>query len=277
MLGRHHPLLRRIRALRKDGRRRREEARFVAEGLHLAQEAIRSGARIEAFVYSPRLLATEPGRALVAEIRARGLEAHQTADSVLESLQDARSPQPVLAVVEVDAELVRRADRALESGSLVLVVEGIQDPGNLGSIVRSADAAGWEACCVVGSGADPFHPRTVRATMGSIFRLPVLSAETAPVVERLRAAGFVLVGADPHSGTPYDRADWSGRVALILGAEGLGLSGRARSRLGRTVRVPMRPGVESLSVAAAAAVLLFEAVRQRPPSPSPSPRPSRRA
>jgi TrmH family RNA methyltransferase len=150
----------------------------------------------------------------------------------------------------------------VRSGTLALVLESVQDPGNLGSIVRSADAAGCQLCFVTGPSVDPYHPRAVRATMGSIFRLPLIRAESDSALRALADDGFELIGADPHDGETYDTCDLTGRVALVLGGESAGLNDAVRARLSRTVRVPMREGVESLSVAAAAAVLLFETARQ---------------
>jgi len=262
-LGRQHPTIRRLRALRRDPLLRRDESVFIAEGVHLAQTALAFSADVELVVISPRLGATAEGRALLAEIQARGLDWAETTDAVLDSVQDARSPQPVLCLVRRPG---RTADAALETDDavpLVIVAAGIQDPGNLGAVVRTADAAGASACFVLEGSCDPFHPRAVRATMGAIFRIPVVQEPPETLLARLRAHGIRIIGTDAGQGNDYDRCDLTGPLAILLGSEGAGLPDPLRVALDENVRVPMREGVESLSVGAAAAVVLFEAARQR--------------
>jgi TrmH family RNA methyltransferase len=265
MLGRHHPLVARLRALRRDGARRREEGVLVAEGMHLVREALLAGARISCVVVSPRLTRTSEGRGLHAEILHRGIELLEAEEGLLDSLQDARSPQPILAVVHAD---YCRLDDALALpkegvSPLVVVVDHVQDPGNLGAIVRTADAAGATGFVASGESADLHHPRAVRATMGSLFRLPAATASRAAIEAALRERGFRMVATAPRDGTPYDAVDLTGPLALVLGGEGAGLGPAWLDVAHARVSIPIRAGVDSLSVGAAAAVLLFEAARQR--------------
>lgn len=263
MLGKHHPLLRRARALRRDAGSRRSEGVFLAEGFHLAREALTCGDRVEAFLYSPGLLAFPEGPVLLRDIQASGLPCHETADATLAAVCDARSPQPIVCIVRHepldDAEVARRLDRA----SVAVLLEGIQDPGNLGSILRTADGAGCDVALVGTGCADVLHPRAVRATMGSVFRLPVVHEPSDGALERLRRHGFRVLGTDPHRGTDYAGSRLEGKLALAFGGEGSGLSQASRERLDGALHIPLKAGVESLSVAAAAAVILFEVARQR--------------
>jgi TrmH family RNA methyltransferase len=262
MIGRSHSLVRRLRALRRDARARHGEGLLVAEGLHLAREALASGAAIEQVIVAPRLERTEEGRGLLRDVRERGLACETTTDAVLASVQDARSPQPILMLIWPARHSVEACLGASGAAPpLVLVAHSVQDPGNLGALVRSADAAGAHALFATGDAADLHHPRAVRASMGSLFRLPAVAAEIEPLFERLAERGVRRVGADPGAGTEYFRADLTGALALVIGAEGSGLPPGAP--LDDRVRIPLRRGVDSLNVAAAAAVLLFEAARQR--------------
>lgn len=210
---------------------------------------------------SPRLSGSVEGRALLAAIREHGARCEETSDELLDRIQDAHHAQPVTCIVRRGAAAT--LEKLARETAWALVLDSIQDPGNLGSILRSADAAGCGLCVVTGRSADPFHPRTVRATAGSIFRVPVVEESDATGLDRLEAAGLELVGADPREGASYEEADLTGRVALVMGGEAQGPSADVRRRLARTVRIPMRSAVESLSVSAAAAVLLFEIARQR--------------
>lgn len=263
MLGRTHPLVRRVLELRREAREREREGVFVAEGVHLAQEALRSGASIEVALVSPAARANPEGLALLALLGKAGVRIEEVAERTLDSLQDARSPQPFLLVVrrrvpELEAVLEKK-----DAEPLVVVAHCIQDPGNLGAIVRTADAAGASGLVATGGGADLHHPRAVRATMGSIFRLPCLSADLELLLAALERHAIRSYATGALRGEDHDRCDFRGPVALVLGTEGKGLPEEIALRLDATLRIPMREGVSSLSVGAAAAVLLFEASRQR--------------
>ena len=258
MLGRHHPLLRRLRALRRDAVRRRHEGVLLAEGPHLARELLDTKSGIELALVSPRLSRTEEGRVLLAALRGTAT-VEETTDEALDALQDARAAQPVLV-------LARRPSWSVSSlfqGERPWIVAacGLQDPGNLGSVVRSAAAAGATAMAACG-GADLYHPRTVRASAGALLRLPAVELEAPALLAALAEHGVPAVGTDPLRGADYRQAELDPPLALILGAEGQGLPEPLRTALERRVRIPLERGVESLSVGAAAAVLLFEIARR---------------
>jgi TrmH family RNA methyltransferase len=263
MPGRSHPLVRRVRALRGDGALRAHEEVFVAEGMHLAREALEAKAAIEAAVASPRLSESIEGRDLARRLRAAGVPTHLVSDDLLESLQDARSPQPVLVVVKRPPVAFDQVVSGRGGTPLLVVACGVQDPGNLGALLRTADAAAATGFVSITGSASLTHPRAVRASMGAIFRVPSIEGPLRDVLRRARGAGLRVYGASPRRAMVYDEADWSGPVALLLGGEGAGLPADAEAALDLRVLVPMAPGVESLSVNAAAAVLLFEAARKR--------------
>lgn len=254
--------MRRLRALRRDGQLRMEESVLVAEGIHLVREALRNRAALEFVVVSPKLRRHAEAEALLREIGERRIPCHEVADTVLDSIQDARAPQPVLALVRRPA-WPDDAGFATDGTALLVVACGLQDPGNLGTLLRTADAAGAGACFVCGDSADVFHPRAVRATMGSIFRLPALRAEPRELLGRLRARGIATLAADPAGGTDYRDSDLTRPVALFFGSEAAGLPRELLLALDERLHIPLRAGVESLSIGAAAAILLFEMARQR--------------
>jgi len=263
-LGRHHPLLKRLRLLRKSGAARREQGILIAEGVHIARDAIAAGCEFEAAVFDSRLAASDEGEAVLFDLRARGVDCHEVAESVMDGLQDARSPQPLLLMVRT-APLASRPWRTSRD-PLIVVADGIQDPGNLGAIVRCADAAGAASLILTGETADPHHPRTVRASMGSMFRLPVERTRLPQAIRRLRDRKIALIGTCASGGEDYRDAPLSGACALFFGGEGAGLDEGFLRSLDRTITIPLHAEVESLSVGAAVAVTLFEAVRQRRPS-----------
>ena len=237
---------------------------LVAEGIHLTAEALAAGAALERAVIAPSLLEGAEGRALVDDLRERGVPLFEVDDPVMEGLQDARTPQPVLVVVRRGDVSLAHAVPGRPGVALVAVAAGVQDPGNLGSVLRSADAAGATGFVALGPSADLFHPRAVRASMGAIFRLPCAREEApGPLLAHLRALGITTLAAHPAAELLYDLCDLRAPVALFFGGEGSGLPADLSGRLDAAVKIAMRPGVESLSVGSAAAVLLFEAARQR--------------
>lgn len=258
----------RIASLRRlTGRRkaRLEAGRFVIEGPVPILELLTADAVLdEVYVDLDRWTdadGTDPVRVLVGEAQRRGIQVWGLAGSVFASVSDAGTPQGVLALVEsVPAAIDSIA--ALDGPVLVLV--DLSDPGNAGTAVRAAEAAGCSGVVFAGSSTDPFGPKAVRAAAGSIVRLPVAEVvDIAEALDELRRAGRTLVATVVHGGVAPEDADLSGPVALVVGSEAHGLSGPVRSACDVAVSIPMAGSVESINAAMAGAVLLFEAARQR--------------
>ena len=235
----------------------------MAEGLHLAGEALAAGADLESALVSPRLFNTDEGREIARRLESAGVPLFEIADTVMETVSDTRTPQPVVVVTRRPVVALQSVVASAIGAPLVVVAHGLQDPGNLGTVLRTADAAGATGFVITGDGADLYHPKTVRATMGSIFRLQAVVSPLEDLVTALRAAGIATIGTDASSSEPYHTCDLRGPVALFFGREAHGLPAELTAVLDHRVRIPMRPGVDSLSVGAAAAVCLYEARRQR--------------
>ncbi len=264
MLGKGNQLVRRIRILRRDRAERVRQSVFLAEGMHLCREALASGAGLEHVIYSAGLTATAEGRELLADLRGAGTVLDETSDVILDSLQDTRSSQPVLALVHRKEIAFPDLLATRHRYPLVVVAHAIQDPGNLGAILRTAEASGASGLIATGRSADLHHPRTVRATMGSIFRLPAIhSEELLDVVRRLGNEKFHRVAAETGSGPEPQEIDWNRPTALFLGPERGSLPEASRNLMDSGLSIPMETGVDSLSVGAAAAVILFVARRAR--------------
>ena len=270
---RANPLVQRARRIGSEASTRRETGCLLAEGIRLVEDALDANADIEKILVSPRLSVTERGRALRHRVERNRTLFVEATDGVLDAIVDAETSQGILAVVRAPG-----SDRIPEEGAepaFWVVGWGLQDPGNLGTLLRTADAAGADLFLTVPGTADPTAPKAVRASAGSVFRLP-LARGVAPddLLDAARARGVRLYGTDPSLGAPYDEPVYDGAIGFVFGREGEGLPPAVRERLDRTVTIPMRAGVESLNVAAAAAVILFEAARRRRRSRSgPPPRP----
>jgi TrmH family RNA methyltransferase len=248
--------VRRLRGLVRNGK---EQGLLVVEGVRLCEEALSAGLPVVEAAVTPELAKTERGRRLVEELAYREVTIRWLEPSVMESLSEVETSQGVLL-------LARRPDiRALPlSGErpLVLVAAGVQDPGNLGSLLRMAEAAGVTSVFVGSGSADPFSPKALRGAMGSTFRIPVAFRNAATEVIALRRAG-IDVWAAAGGGKPYDAVDWRKPAALVVGNEGAGIPDAIVRACDGIISVPMVGRVESLNVAVAASVILFEAARQR--------------
>jgi TrmH family RNA methyltransferase len=242
-----------VRSLQNDKSQRWEERKFVLEGKRLAEEWIRTGMHAELVLHTDHL--DEHGRGLVNCLTRLGAEAVPVSEAVMEACSDTESPPGILIVVPFPEPLV------LDPMTLVLVGDRLADPGNLGTMLRTASAAGVEAVFLTQGSVDPYNPKVVRAGMGAQLHLPIESLTTTAIVERL--ADMDLWLADRDGEVSYDGVDWRRPAALIIGNEAHGASDEMRSFIHGCVSIPMRPEVESLNAAVATAVILFEVQRQR--------------
>lgn len=254
---RANPLLKRLRALKQ--RSGREPGLVLLEGTRLVREAVAAGLELVEVAASAR---PDPDRdAVVADLEREGVRVHRVEAALLEPLSELDTGPGLVAIAGRPRP---RETGALAPGALALVAVGVQNPGNLGALVRAAEAAGAAAVLVGPGCADPFGWKCLRGAMGSAFRLPVTRYDAVePLLAALRAAQLRLVAAHPGGGTPWDRVDYRGGTALAVGGEGGGLPESLLAAAAERVHIPMPPAVESLNVAVAAGVLLFEAARQR--------------
>jgi len=238
---------------------------MLAEGRRLAQEALGAGCTVVEAAWSPRLLSAQDGQQVLDSLADLGCQVHACTDKVLDRVSQLSTHQGISLVLRRPAHQLSDLLGAGRVAPLLVVVDGVRDPGNLGALVRSAEAAGATGMLVVAGSADPFRDKALRGSAGSVFRLPVLAGmEASACVESLRSAGVgVLVAADVDSAVPCWDVDLSGPTALVVGAEGCGVSDAFLASSDARVVVPHADAVESLNVAVAAGVLLFEARRQR--------------
>ena len=245
---RANPLIARVRKLNARRAFRRMENAFAAEGPKLLAEALRWGAELEAVIAAPGTALPElPDRVRRVEVP----------DSLLASMADTEAPQGIVFICKGKA--LAMPEQLLEGRWLVL--DGVQDPGNVGTIWRTADAFGADGLILCNGCADPWNPKTVRATMGAVFRLPVYECALEAAAEGLERAGLPLYATALREDTEDVRRVDLGRGAVIIGSEGRGVSREALSLCGRTIKIPMSPRCESLNAAVAASVILWEMAR----------------
>ena len=238
-------------------------ARVLLDGVHLVREAQESGHTFEIAAVSSSRMATDTEEGRVAQALERsGVEVVLAPDPVFAAMSPVRTPSGLVAIA------TRRPSSASEVCSvpdaLVLVAIDVQDPGNVGALVRTAEAGGMSGMFVTGASANPFSWKAIRGSMGSTLRLPIVTGmPTASVLTCLRSGGIRSIAAVPRGGEDPDAIDWRGKVALIVGGEGAGLSVEVASHCDDLVSIPMAPRVESLNVATAGAILVYAARRAR--------------
>jgi len=264
--GRHNSLVKQLR--QAFSRAELTEAGDCAiEGLRILEEAIRSGLRFSAVFF--RESSRDRAERLLPQLGAQ-VETLLLPDKLFDSLVPSESPQGVAALVRLKKfsldEVVEK--ERLQVGPIV-VLAGLQDPGNLGTILRSAEAFG-SAGLVLGEGTvSPFNSKVVRASAGSVFRLPIIhghgkaATKLAEVSETLRAQKVRLIATSSHKGTPVDQADLQGATAIFFGNEGAGLPREIMAMMDELIAIPHTEQVESLNAGVAASIVLYEAARQR--------------
>ncbi|MCA1706634.1 MAG: RNA methyltransferase [Actinobacteria bacterium] len=248
-----------MQAARKLQRRsvRKAEGAFLAEGPTVVAEALRSGAEVLDLFLSADVDLHE----LEELARSAGVTPQLVAGGVMRSMSGTRSPQGAVAIV-------REASSSLGSlpsdAGLLLVLLSVRDPGNAGTLIRSAAAAGADAVVFAEASVDPFGPKTVRSSAGMLFHVPIVSEVTlAEVKDAAAERALVLMGADAEAATDYVDADLSRRLAVVVGNEAWGIPEEVRGELDEVVAISMPGPAESLNVGIAGSLLLFEALRQR--------------
>jgi TrmH family RNA methyltransferase len=270
---RQNPLVKRFRRVRAMG----ERQHLFLEGVRLIEDAINTGARFESVAFTAELESTERGAVLIESLNRVQCRGALVSKQVMEAITDTKTPQGVAAIVS--RPYVELDDLFASAPDLLVIADGLQDPGNLGTIIRTAEAAGASGLITTRYTVDPFNEKAIRASMGSALRLPVVTgARRADIAARCRERQIKTIASRPMPARVQNAIEDAARaatvklcaevdmtvpIALIVGSEAAGISPVSEIEADELVHIPMADGVESLNVAAAAAMLLYEAARQR--------------
>ena len=247
-----NPKLKLVRTLIGRPKERREANAFVIEGIRLIEEAVTAGWKFQFALYSDGL--SERGQDLLKVLIAHRIDAEEVAGDLLQKLSDTETPQGILAVLEFTQLPIT------DNPNFILIPDQIRDPGNLGTLIRTAAATGVQAIFLPEETTDAFAPKVVRAGMGAHFRLPIHSLTWDEIRERTKDLQVCL--ADMN-GTPCWDSDLRKPLALIVGSEAEGASAEGRKLATQKICIPMAGNIESLNAGVAGSVLMFEVVRQR--------------
>ena len=244
-----------VRALQHRRRVRQRERQLVFEGVRLVEEAVHAEVPATLALYTASLEAEAQGSRVLTSLRDEGVPCFEVSEPVMAACSDTETPQGILAVLPIP-DLPRP-----EYPSLTLILDRVRDPGNLGTILRTALAAGVEQVLLTAGTVDASNPKVVRAAMGAHLHLPVAALRWEQVADAV--AGVDIWLAEAGGETQYTSIDWTRPAALIVGGEASGAGQQARALAQGRATIPMAPAVESLNTAIATAVILFEVVRQR--------------
>lgn len=243
-----------VRALLGRAKERRESGAFVAEGVRLMEEVVKANWSCRFALYDETL--SERGKSQVESLKLRGVDVEEVSASVMKSISETEAPQGILAVLESTNIPIP------QSPNFILIPDQIRDPGNLGTLLRSASASGVQAVLIPPETTDAFAPKVLRAGMGAHFRLPIHSVNWDEVEKVLKSENLNVLVADMDGQSCWD-IDLTKPVALIVGNEAEGVSESARKLANGKIGIPMSGETESLNAGVAGSVLMFEVMRQR--------------
>ena len=260
---RDNSLLRRARAVR-DGKA--DDLIFV-EGLRLCEEALSSRLEIEAVIHTDHIARKDRAVNLIQNLNRVAKASAQVSEKLLESISFTKTPQGIVVLAARPGNDESSFAAKQSASPLLIVLHEINNPVNVGAIIRTAEAAGATGVIATANTADPFSPKALRGAMGSAFRLPVWTGPSfAEVVAWCRSRKVRTIAADLSGSATHADVDWRKSSALIVGQESDGLSPEEVAATDTSVRIPMQGAAESLNVAVAAGIILFEAARQRAPN-----------
>lgn len=255
----HNEIFKKIFALR-EARDRRESGLILIDGAREIERALKSGVQVESIcIHSPTVLNRH--QALIAKLKDKGVSCFDMHERLLSKLTFGERNEGIVAV----AKRPRRELQHLKLSAmpLVVVVQSVEKPGNLGAIVRSCDAAGVEAIIIADPKTDIYHPHAIRSSIGTLFAMPVVAAETKDILSFLQDKGIAVVSASPRGTQLYTQANFRRPLAIAVGAEDQGLDEAWLNGETASVVIPMQGIADSLNVSVSVALLIFEAQRQR--------------
>jgi TrmH family RNA methyltransferase len=256
-----NPTVKRVRALADRKHRRRQNA-YVVEGLQPVWRAVAAGAQLEQLIVAPELLVSAPASSMVARLEAEGTAVTRVSADIFRRLSERDGPAGLAAIVH--GGVGELADLRVEPNSVFVVLHELSTPGNIGTIIRTADAAAVSGVILLGDTADPLSPAALKASMGSLFAQPVVAVPTeADLIEWARLNGLHTVAMTGAGSQELWSAPLPEPLLVLLGNEGAGLSDYLVRQADSAVRIPMEGTAESLNVAAAAAIVLYEIKRRR--------------
>ena len=255
-----NPLIKEIKSLYKKKGRWAKNL-YLAEGIKIVEECIDNDCPIVNIIYSDELLNTRGGQALFNRIKSYDRLVH-VSDKLYREISDTENPQGILAVIRFEVNSIENLKT--RDNPFLLLLDEVQDPGNMGTIIRTADAFGIDGIIVTEGCVDIYNPKVVRSTMGSIFRTPIFhESDGVKIVEKLKDEGIKIYSTSLEGSQYIQNANFKEACVLIIGNESKGVSEDLHFMADELIKIPMMGGAESLNAAVASSIIMYEAIRQR--------------
>ena len=246
-----NPRVKNWRLLQKSRAKRLEDKLYITEGEHMVQEALKEQAALQV------LISDSAWNRYAYLIEGQDVQVFRVSDKVMESISDTKTPQGVAAVC-------RLPDMNAPVGSLCVALNAVQDPGNVGTLLRTMDAAGFDTLIIDEKTADPFSSKAMRASMGAIFRIGIHKADNLPLtLEMLAQGGCAVVAGDLRGEDFFERTPFPEEVCIVIGNEGAGISDNVKKAATRRLKLPMVGGAESLNAAVAGSIMIYDVLREK--------------
>lgn len=256
-----NPIIKHVKQLEKR-KYRSKFGEYMVEGVRIIRDALENNISIKYIVFSEILYNTSGGEALLQDLIKENVKIYQVPNSMFLKLSDTQNPQGIIGIFPFkvyDLEYILQ-----NKNGLFLVLDRIQDPGNLGTIIRTADAAGFDGVFLAKGCVDLYNLKTIRSTMGSIFHLPIIHVgETKDMINRLKTENIRIVSTSLETNKYYDEVDYKGKTAFVIGNEANGVLKEVLDISNELVKIPMIGKGESLNASIAASIIMYEAIRQR--------------
>lgn len=260
LTGSRNLLIKEVRSLKnKDSRE--DKGLYFIEGARFVAEALKGNMNIKYIVLSEAFLSNAGSSVLLQKINENDIVSYVIPDSIFSSVSDTKTPQGILAVLPLERKQLKDA---VFDGGLLVILDTIKDPGNMGTIIRTADAAGCEGVIIPEGCVDVYNPKVLRSTMGSVFHVPVYHCcSMAEAMDIAGKNGYLLYASHLEGSVSIYEADLSARIALIIGSEAEGIGEQTAKDANLLIRIPMEGRAESLNASVAAGIMIFEAMRQK--------------
>ncbi len=233
---------------------------FFIEGIRSVEQCIKSGEKVKYIVYSSELL-SESGQDFINDVESEAFDIYEVTQELFKDISDTDTPQGILAVVQFNEY---KLEDILNDNNFLILLDRVQDPGNLGTIIRNSDAFGANGVIVTSGCVDIYNPKTIRSTMGSIFQIPIVHMDsTVEAIETLKNQGISVISSSLDTDNYSYDIDFKSDCALVVGNEASGISGEVIESSDQLVKIPMAGDAESLNAAVASGVLMYEVLRQR--------------
>jgi TrmH family RNA methyltransferase len=244
-----------------DPKQRIKEQAFPIEGIKMVEEALRRGTGVKMVVAAPSLV-RHHGKSILKLAENHSTDILWISDKLMDAVSETKTPQPVMAIVQMKEHVEN--ELFAHGSKLIVICHRLQDPGNLGTIIRTAEAVGAAGVAITPNTVDPYNAKTVRASMGSILRVPVVRiADTSTFIQKCGQEGFQTAAMSLEGTRTHFDLDLRAPTAVLVGQEGAGLPEEILAEVDHRVRIPMAETIDSLNVATSAAVFLYEVLRQR--------------